>query len=169
MPVSPRVDLAVEAPTEFDEGMAQITRSRLVRAQPDVIWAVLADFGEASRWADGVDHSCLLRHGRDDDPVGTARRIQVGRDTFVETITEFDADRALAYDIDGLPPPVAASNRWTLHPESSGATTVTLTSTVRVTRGPFRRATEHLLTRVMARRSQALLTSLAITSEGATT
>ena len=148
--------------------MAQVSHSRLVRAQPDVIWAVLADFGSASSWADGVDHCCLLRRGSG-EPVGTARRIQVGRDTFVETITDFDADRTLAYDIDGLPPSVTASNRWTLHPESSGATTVTLTSTVQVTRRLFRRTAERVMARAMARRSQALLASLATISEGATT
>ena len=131
-----------------------------------MIWAVLADFGSAAAWADGVDHSCLLRHPADAPAVGTSRRIQVGRETFVETITELEAGQGLAYDIAGLPPSVSANNRWTLRPDSETATAVTLTSRVHISRGPLRRARERVLARVMAHRSRALLTSLAIASEG---
>ncbi|WP_425005066.1 SRPBCC family protein [Mycolicibacterium sp. S3B2] len=146
--------------------MAEVSCSRVIRARPEDVWAVLADFGAAAGWADGVDHCSLLRHTADSPEVGTARRVQVGRDTFVETITDFQANRVLAYDIAGLPPPVSANNRWTLRPDSTTTTAVTLTSSVRASRGPLRRLGEGVLARIMARRSRTLLASLASASEG---
>lgn len=146
--------------------MAEVSCSRVIRARPEDVWAVLADFGAAAGWADGVDHCSLLRHTADSPGVGTARRVQVGRDTFVETITDFQANRVLAYDIAGLPPPVSANNRWTLRPDSTTTTAVTLTSSVHASRGPLRRLGEGVLARIMARRSRALLASLASASKG---
>ena len=70
--------------------MADISRSRTIAARPQAIWDVLADFGAPSSWADDVDHSCVLNHGPDGGPLGTTRRVQVGRNTFVERIVEFD-------------------------------------------------------------------------------
>ena len=58
---------------------------------------------QSSSWADNVDHSCILTSGADGTPIGTARRVQVKRDTLVERITEFDPPHVLAYDIEGLP------------------------------------------------------------------
>ena len=81
------------------------------------MWDVLADFGAISSWAANVDHSCLLEHGPTGTAVGTSRRVQVGRDTLVERITEFDRTGALAYDIEGLPRRLRrVANRWTLAP-----------------------------------------------------
>lgn len=148
--------------------MTQVSCSRVIRSRPETVWALLADFGAAAGWADGVDHCSLLRHTADTPGVGTARRVQVGRDAFVETITDFQAGRVLAYDIAGLPPPVSANNRWTLRPASTTSTVVTLTSTVRTSHGPLRRVGERVLARIMARRSRALLASLATASEGVT-
>ena len=102
---------------------------------------MLADFGAISTWVDNVGHSCLLNHGTGGEPVGTTRRVQVGRNTLVERITEFDAPTSLAYDIEGLPARLGkVANRWTLRP--TGATTqVTLTSTLKIgTRPPARLA-----------------------------
>ncbi len=148
--------------------MAEISRSRTVHAPAETIWTVLADFGALSTWADGIDHSCLLNHGHDDDTVGTARRVQVGRDTLVETITDADPRRTLAYDIAGLPPAFSASNRWTLTPGPGNDTTVTLTSTVHMNRTLLRRVAERAMAQLLARRSESLLTSLATASEGVT-
>lgn len=148
--------------------MAEVSCSRVIRARPEEIWAVLADFGAAAGWADGVDHCSLLRQTADPPGVGTARRVQVGRDTFIETITDFEVSRVLAYDIAGLPPSVSANNRWTLLPDSPTSTVVTLTSTVRASHGPLRRVGERVLAGIVARRSRALLTSLATASEGVT-
>ena len=95
----------------LDVGVADISRSRTITAEPQAIWDVLADFGALSSWADGVDHSCVLNHGPDGGPLGTTRRVQVGRNALVERITEFDPPATLAYDIEGLPEPVAQSRQ----------------------------------------------------------
>jgi carbon monoxide dehydrogenase subunit G len=139
--------------------VATVNRSRTITAEPAAIWGVLADFGALSTWADGVDHSCLLHHS--DDPVGRTRRVQVGHDTLVETIVAFDAPRELAYDIAGVPRWFSVSNRWNLHSDTNGLTTVTLTSTVRMRPHPLRPIAIRMFTRLMARRSDELLNSLA--------
>ncbi len=139
--------------------VATVNRSRTITAEPAAIWGVLADFGALSTWADGVDHSCLLHHN--DDPVGRTRRVQVGHDTLVETIVAFDAPRELAYDIAGVPRWFSVSNRWNLHSDTNGLTTVTLTSTVRMRPHPLRPIAIRMFTRLMARRSDELLNSLA--------
>ncbi|MBX7433355.1 SRPBCC family protein [Mycobacterium sp. Y57] len=148
--------------------MVEVSRSRTVDAGPEAIWAVLADFGSLSEWADDIDHSSLLHETDPAHPIGTTRRIQVGRDTLLETIVEFDPPHSLAYDITGLPRRVSASNRWTLHPDAGGRTTVTLTSTVAVAAGPIGPIAERAVARLMAKRSDGLLTSLSSTPGGTT-
>jgi hypothetical protein len=128
-------------------------------AEPQVIWAVLADFGALSSWADGIDHSCLLAQG---GPIGLARRVQVGRTTLIETITTFSAPTELAYHISGLPRRFGRlSNRWTLVPAEHGVTAVTLTSTADIGAGSLARAAERLISRLVAGQSGALLAGLA--------
>ena len=134
--------------------MAEVRHSRTIAAEPEAIWGVLADFGSLSAWADGVDHSCLLHHGDDVDPLGVTRRVQVGRDVFVETIVAFAPPRLLAYDISGVPRTMSVSNRWNLRPDSAGRTTVTLTSTVDRVAGRWRPITERIAARLVARRSE---------------
>ncbi len=136
-----------------------VNRARTITAEPAAIWGVLADFGGLSTWADGVDHSCLLHDS--DDPVGRTRRVQVGQEALVETIVAFDAPRELAYDIAGVPRSFSVSNRWNLHSDTSGLTTVTLTSTVRMRPHPLRPIAIRMFMRLMAKRSDEMLNSLA--------
>ncbi len=145
----------------FDVGVADISRSRTIPAAPQAIWDVLADFGALSSWADGADHSCVLNRGPDGAPLGTTRRVQAGRNTLVERITDFDPPTTLAYDIEGLPKRLRkAVNRWTLSP-AGDATVVALTSTVGVGSGPAARLAERLVLRVMAKQSDTMLAGLA--------
>ncbi|UMB68752.1 SRPBCC family protein [Mycobacterium paraterrae] len=145
--------------------MAAIDRSRTVAADPQTVWDVLADFGSISSWADNIDHSCILNHG--EHPLGTTRRVQIGRNALVETITEFDPLRALAYDVDGLPPRIRRfTNRWSLRPTGDG-TTVTLTSTVTIGPGPVRTLAERALCRLQTRQSDIMLAGLAQRLEAA--
>jgi len=144
--------------------MTEASRTRDVAAGPAAVWAVLADFGSLSAWADGVDHSCLLNDGATE--VGLTRRVQSGRDTFVETITVFDPPQLLAYDIHGVPRGFAASNRWNLRAHGDRATTVTLTSTVSMDSRLLRPVGERVFAQQMTRRSEALLSSLALTLGG---
>ncbi|MGE5696509.1 MAG: SRPBCC family protein [Candidatus Sericytochromatia bacterium] len=141
--------------------MANTRRARIIAAAPQDIWNVLADFGSISAWADNVDHSCILTHGPGGGPVGTTRRIQAGRNTLVERITEFDPPHTVAYDIEGLPERLGhVANRWTLSPTAAG-THVTLTSTVEIGSRPTQQLAELLFCRVLARQSDCMLDGLA--------
>jgi uncharacterized protein YndB with AHSA1/START domain len=148
--------------------VAEIHRSRSIAAPAQKIWAVLADFGALSSWADNADHSCILFHGPDGGPMGTARRVQMKRDALVERIVEYDPPRALSYDIEGLPRALRrVTNRWTLAPDKSDSTVVTLTSTVEIGSRPPQRLAEHALCRFLARQSDSMLAGLATRLESA--
>jgi carbon monoxide dehydrogenase subunit G len=139
--------------------VAEIDRRRTIAADPKAVWAVLADFGAISAWADNIDHSCILNHGG--EPAGTTRRVQIGRNALVEQITEYDDERVLAYDVDGLPERLRRfTNRWTLRPSHAG-TLVTLTSTVDIGPGPVQKLAEQAVCRVQRRRSDIMLAGLA--------
>ena len=140
--------------------MAQIYRTRTIKAAPQEVWDVLADFGALSTWVDRVDHSCILTHGAD-GPIGTARRVQMGRNTLVERIVEFDPPHTLGYDIEGLPKRLRkVNNRWTLRP-SGESTVVTLTSTVEIGSGRIQQLAERVVCLVMTRESNGMLAGLA--------
>ena len=96
--------------------------------------------------------------------MGTTRRVQVGRNTLVERITEFDAPTTLAYDIEGLPARLGkVANRWTLRPAGAETpvTLVTLTSTLKIGSRPPARLAERVLLRFVAKQSDQLLAGLA--------
>jgi hypothetical protein len=140
--------------------VADIDRSRIVAANPKEVWDVLADFGSISSWADNVDHSCILNHGS--EPVGTTRRVQIGRNALVERIIEFDPTWALAYEVEGLPKRVHRfTNRWTLRAAQGGKTVVTLTSTVEIGPGRLHKPAERALCHVQVRQSDVMLDGLA--------
>ena len=142
--------------------MAEIQRTRSIAASAQKIWAVLADFGALSSWADNADHSCILFRGADGGPVGTARRVQIKREALVEQITEFDPPRALSYDIEGLPTALRrVTNRWTVTPTDGESSIVTLTSTVEIGPHSPQRLAEHVLCRFLARESDSMLAGLA--------
>ncbi len=146
--------------TAYREAVADIDRSRTIAADPKHVWDVLADFGAISSWADNIDHSCILNQGS--EPIGTTRRVQIGRNALVETITEFDETRALAYDVEGLPKRLRRfNNRWSLRPAGDGKTTVTLTSTVEIGSRPMQKLAERAVCRIQVRQSDIMLAGLA--------
>ncbi|GAT08535.1 uncharacterized protein RMCN_1668 [Mycolicibacterium novocastrense] len=152
----------------YGGAVAEFDRSRVVAASPTQIWDVLADFGAIATWLD-VDHSCILTRGPDGGLVGTARRVQIGRNTLVETVTECDPQYVLAYEIEGLPKFLGTvSNRWKLEPTSGGETVVTITSTVRKGRGRTQQLVERLASRALARGSDTMLAALAKRLENTT-
>jgi len=143
----------------YRDVVAAIARTRTIAADPQAVWDTLADFGSISGWADNIDHSCILN--RRDEPLGTTRRVQIGRNALLETITEFDALRALAYDVDGLPRRVRRfTNRWSLRSSGNG-TVVVLTSTVHIGSGPMQTLAEHAVCHFQARQSDIMLAGLA--------
>ncbi|OBI82186.1 SRPBCC family protein [Mycobacterium sp. E740] len=142
--------------------MAEIDRSRVIAATPTQIWNVLSDFSDLKSWLARIDHSCILSRGTDGAMVGTTRRVQMGRNTLVERITECDPQYVLAYDIEGLPKGMGkVSNRWTLEAGSGGDTVVTITTTVRKGRGRTQQLVERLACQALARGSDVMLASLA--------
>lgn len=142
--------------------MADIDRSRTIAATPTQIWTVLSDFGALSAWVDKIDHSCILTRGPDGEMVGTTRRVQMGRNTVVERVTECDPQYVLAYDIEGLPKFLGRlSNRWTLEATGAGETVVTITSSARIGAGRTQQLVERLVCRLIARESDAMLAGLA--------
>jgi uncharacterized protein YndB with AHSA1/START domain len=141
--------------------VADVDRTRTIAAAPQEVWDVLADFGAVGTWVDRIDHSSILVHGADGNPIGTTRRVQLGRNTLVERIVEFDAPHALAYDIEGLPKRLRrVTNRWTLRP-SGESTVVTLTSTIEIGSGRIQELAERAVCRVITRESDGLLDGLA--------
>ncbi|WP_157890774.1 SRPBCC family protein [Mycolicibacterium goodii] len=138
--------------------MGQASRSRVIPAQQQAIWDVLADFGALSSWVDKIDHSSVLN--AHPEVLGTTRRVQVGRTVLVERITEFEPPTVLAYAIEGLPARMGSlTNRWTLRPTGAG-TEVTVTSIVR-TVGVVSALTSGVTARVLAKQSDAMLAGLA--------
>jgi ribosome-associated toxin RatA of RatAB toxin-antitoxin module len=147
--------------------VAEIRCTRTIAAEPQRIWGVLADFGAVSAWAEFVDHSCLLSPAAEGIGVGTSRRVQLGRATFVERITDFDPPNALSYDIEGLPRLVRhLRSSWTLRPLARGYTEVTLTSTVDIGSNPVQKLAERIFGRVSAKQLDLLFSGLTKRVEG---
>lgn len=150
----------------YPGAVATVSRSRRIAAPPRAIWDLLADFGALSSWAPNVDHSCLLEHGPA-GPVGTSRRVQVGRNTLVERITDIEAPVSLGYRIEGLPRQLRrVVNRWELRPAGPDHTDVTLTGTVEIGANPLARLAERVMCRLMAKQSDSMLDGLADRMEG---
>jgi carbon monoxide dehydrogenase subunit G len=148
----------------LDGGVADISRSRSIAAQPQAIWDMLADFDLPSSWAPGVDHSSLLNHGPGGGLLGATRRVQMGRNAVVERIRECDPPTSIAYDVEGLPGALGSvANRWTLRSAHDGGDTteVTLTSTIKMGNNPVAKAAEWIILRRMATTSDSLLAGLA--------
>jgi hypothetical protein len=145
--------------------MTAVTRTRVVAADPNAIWAVLADFASISGWAPNVDHSCLMSDRA--DGVDAVRRIQAGRNTVIERVVGWDEARSLAYTIEGLPPIIrSVLNRWDLRVTPAG-TAVSLTTQVDAGPRPPQKAIAKVVAKGLARESDKLLDGLTRHLEGA--
>lgn len=148
---------------------ATVVRSLDIAAPIASVWSVLAAFDELAHWAPDVDHSCgLQRPGAEPGGVGAARRVQIGRTTLVETVTEWSPGHRLAYDIGGLPPVLrGVSNTWDLEDTGQG-TAVVLTTAVDAGPKPPRRAVARIVAARLGRSSDSLLRGLAAAATGST-
>lgn len=109
--------------------LVHVQRSRHLAHDPSAIWAVLARFDRIVDWAPKVSHSTFTTEQH--EGIGTARRVQVGRQALIETVTIWEPERSLAYAITGLPPLVAGvTNRWDINADVDGRTFVTMTSVI---------------------------------------
>lgn len=138
--------------------MTEISRTRNLEAGVDEVWAALADFGAIARWAPNVDHSCLLSERV--EGIGAVRRIQAGRSTLLERVTEWEQGAILAYTIEGLPPVVrSVVNRWAVEPDGGG-TRVVLTSRVESGSRPPQRLVARAIGRRLGAASDQMLDGL---------
>ena len=139
--------------------LVHVHRSRHLPQDREAIWAVLARFDRISDWAPKVSHSVLTTE--QDEGVGTARRVQVGRQALIETVSLWSPPGTLAYDIVGLPPVVAGvSNRWDLAPDADG-TFVTLTSVIDPGPSPKGKVAAKVLQLPLGKASDSMLDGLA--------
>ena len=138
-----------------------VRRTRSAPVDRDQVWAMLADFDRISEWAPKVTHSTLTAEAADaDGGLGMARRVQVGRQALIETVTTWSPPGTIAYRIDGLPPIVAGvTNRWTLSPSREG-TFIELTSIIDTGGTRRGRAASRVLSRVLAKASDGMLDGL---------
>ncbi len=138
--------------------MTEVTRSRQVAADPATVWEVLGHFGAISQWAPNVDHSCLMSDQT--EGVGTVRRVQTGRTTLVEQVTEWEPGSTLAYTIEGLPALVrSVVNRWTLDASNRG-TLISLSSEIDTGPRPPQRLVARVVGRKLATESEKMLDGL---------
>jgi carbon monoxide dehydrogenase subunit G len=143
--------------------MTTVERTGSIPAPPSEVWAVLADFAAIGTWAPNVDHSCLLTD--QEAGVGTARRIQTGRTTLVETVVTWSAPATdepgvLSYSLTGLPKVVrSVTNTWQLTRDAAG-TAVTLTSTVDAGPRPPQKVIARVVGRKLASASDEMIAGL---------
>jgi hypothetical protein len=105
--------------------MAVVEKHILINASSDQIWQVLSDFDSISTWSGVVDHSTYLTP--ENSGIGSARRIQQGANTLIETVTEWNEGELLAYTLSGLPPVFrSATNCWRIS-QNETPTKVSLT------------------------------------------
>ena len=105
----------------------------------------------------------------DDDPgfvdlltegAGTARRIQMGRTTIIETITDWESGAMFSYAISGLPPVIGSvTNTWLIG-ASGNSTMVSLTTEIDAGARPPRRLVAGVVGRRLGRSSDAMLAGL---------
>ena len=143
--------------------MIELGHERHIRTAPERVFGILAGFGDIAEWARFIQHSSLLTEQT--CGVGATRRVQMARQTLVETVTVWDEPRELAYTIDGLPPIIGAvSTRWTLVPAGSD-TMVTVTTRIEPGRLPHRRLIAKQVGERLAIASELMLAGLAERAE----
>jgi hypothetical protein len=156
--------------------MIDIVRTTIIDVDRHAVWAVLADFANISAWAPNVDHSSYLVggiganvHGGDQagadqveaDRVGEVRRVQAGRNTFVERVTVWESNHLLTYVIEGLPPVLKlVRNRWELHDNGPQSCLVSLTTTIDAGPRPPQKAIANIVARRLAKQSDRMLSGL---------
>lgn len=138
--------------------MVEVVATLTIRQPATAVWALLADFGAIGRWAPNVDHSCLTTSTA--DGVGATRRIQSGRTTVLETVTDWEPERRLAYSITGLPPAIrSVTNTWRLV-DLGQTTDVSLTSSIDTGPRPPQKVVARIVGRVLAKASHQMLDGL---------
>lgn len=104
-----------------------MVETRVLRARPERVWAVVGDFGNEHRWVSTLAH---CRRSTTDVRVGTVRscrleRPLMGRSSVDEELTDYQPGVMLAYRLLGAAGPFRSSEgRWWLRPGRDGTTAV---------------------------------------------
>ena len=139
--------------------MTTVLRTALIEARSSDVWAVLANFGSISSWADFVDHSSLLTDQT--QGVGMARRIQLGSTTVVEKVSAWEPGVSMSYEITGLPPIIkSVTNTWRLG-ASGDSTMVWISTDIDAGSRPPQQAIAKGVARKLAHSSVEMLEGLA--------
>lgn len=157
-------------------GAFTVSQRRTFNGPIDRAWERLAQLDAIAQWAPDVEHSSMLTEQR--DGVGAARRIQAGRVTLVETITEWqapsgDETAGMAYVLEGLPPMVGTViNRWELRSVPFGVgtlpqTDITLTCSIQPTAKRIGRPLSRIMSRVMSKTLRSLIDGFCDVGNGA--
>ena len=137
--------------------MAIVEKEILINASSDQIWQALSDFDSISTSSGVVDHSTYLTP--ESSGIGSARRIQQGANTLIETVTEWNEGELLAYTLSGLPPVFrSATNCWRIS-QNEAPTKVSLTIELVPIRPPAALPAA-IVSRVIARINKKLLRDL---------
>lgn len=87
--------------------MVKVTRSTIIDAPIEAVWALLRDFNDHDRWHPAVAKSQIER-GRDADRVGSIRRFTLadGSELREQLLTLSDAETAFSYCLLDTPIPL---------------------------------------------------------------
>ncbi len=139
--------------------MADVVERIEIGRPADEVWSALAQLDAISTWAPDVDHSSLMTGQT--GGVGAVRRVQVGRNAFVERITHWEPGRRLSYTIEGLPPVVrSVTNTWELEGDGP-STSVSLASRIDAGPRPPQQLVARVIGRALSTASRSMLAGLA--------
>jgi len=126
--------------------MSEFTESIQISAQPEVVWAALADIGNISEWNPGVKHSEQTSTGEVN--VGATRRCDLGgRNYLDEEVVVFEPHRNMTIRItDTNLPFKSADIRFTLRADG-GNTIVTVSPNYELKFGAIGRILDALMVR----------------------
>jgi uncharacterized protein YndB with AHSA1/START domain len=143
--------------------MTEVLHSRSIAAPASAVWSVLADFAQLANWAPVITHSSAMT--QTSEGVGTMRRVAIGRTILLERITEWEPEKILAYELEGLPPIIASAvNRWVLD-DQGASTSVSLTAVVEPGPRPPMKAAAAVAARRIGATNSSLLDCLAVEAE----
>jgi len=97
--------------------MAKISQQVQINVSKNKVWEILADFGNAAKWAPIVTQSTTISSSN--QGVGTERScevVQMGRVT--EKVLEWDEGNSMRYEIKGLPSVNSFINKFSLKGEA---------------------------------------------------
>ena len=123
----------------------------VIAASKEKVWAAMDSPENMGRWQSGF-HAYTHKTGVPGQVGSTAELVfdENGKHVvLVETVTEWEPEQMLAYEISGLPPLVqGVTNRWQIDATTANASRVTLSTNIQ----PGQRPPQRLAARALGRR-----------------